>query len=161
MGGPPSFRIFGSEVALAPIFEEGKPHQSAYFACPEWALLTCSQAPFWSLCHDYYHKFDEFRADYSDAVGREPFVEASPRYRWYACPLTCLCSFNPGMQLTLYRRKIGESVTNDDYEEYLGRLDTFSAWFDKTVMPLRSGSDDIMIFPAGITGQKYRDEPPR
>lgn len=63
--------------------------------------------------------------------------------------------------LTLCARELGESVTNDDYDEYLDRLDTFKTWFDETVMPLSSGSDDIMILPAGIAGQKYRDEPPR
>lgn len=52
-------------------------------------------------------------------------------------------------------------MANDDYEEYLARLGTFSAWFDKTVMSLSSGSKDIMILPAGIAGQKYRDETPR
>lgn len=58
-------------------------------------------------------------------------------------------------------RSIGESVTNDDYDEYLARLGTFNAWFDENVMSLSSGSNDIMILPAGIAGQKYRDEAPR
>lgn len=119
------------------------------------------QAPFCSLCHDYYHRFDQFRADYSDAVGREPFVEASPRYRWYASFLRPVGMFAHVVELTLYNRNIAESVTNDDYEEYLSRLETFKTWFGDTVMPLSSGSHDIMILPAGITGQKYRDEPPR
>lgn len=65
------------------------------------------------------------------------------------------------VKLTLCTRDIGESVTNDDYEEYLDRLDTFRTWFDNTVMSLASDSNDIMILPAGITEQKYRDEPPR
>jgi uncharacterized protein (DUF885 family) len=63
--------------------------------------------------------------------------------------------------LTLFARNIGEHVTNDDYDEYLTRLDTFRTWFEKTVMSLTSESDDIMILPAGIAAQKYRDEPPR
>ncbi|KAL1865524.1 hypothetical protein Daus18300_007169 [Diaporthe australafricana] len=78
-------------------------------------------------------------SDYSDAYGREPFVETSPRFRW----------------------SVAKEVTNDDYEEYLARLETFRTWFDKTVMSLESGSDDaIMILPSGIADQKYRDEPP-
>lgn len=59
-------------------------------------------------------------------------------------------------------RSIGADVTNDEYEEYLARLETFSKWFDKTVMSLNSGSDDaVMILPSGIAGRKYRDEPPQ
>ncbi|KAL2275630.1 hypothetical protein FJTKL_01697 [Diaporthe vaccinii] len=124
-----------TEVDIAQLWKDQPPSGSSA-SVPLQDYLK--KAPFWSLCHDYYHKFDEFRADYSDAVGREPFVEASPRYRW----------------------KIGESVTNDDYDEYLDRLGTFRTWFEETVMPLSSGSNDIMILPAGIAGQKYRDELP-
>lgn len=65
------------------------------------------------------------------------------------------------VKLTLCTRKLGESVTNDDYEEYLDRLDTFRTWFDETVVSLSSDSDDIMILPAGITEHRYRDDPPR
>lgn len=63
--------------------------------------------------------------------------------------------------LTLSVRKIGENVTNDDYDEYLARLDTFRTWFEKTVMSLGSESGDIMVLPAGIAALRYRDEPPR
>lgn len=63
--------------------------------------------------------------------------------------------------LTFSVRKIGENVTNDDYDEYLTRLNTFRTWFDKTIMSLSSKSDDIMVLPAGIAAQNYRDEPPR
>lgn len=69
--------------------------------------------------------------------------------------------FVPVVKLTVCARKLGESVTNDDYDEYLDRLETFRTWFDETVMPLGGGSDDIMILPAGVTLQKYRDEAPR
>ncbi|KAH8788395.1 amidase signature domain-containing protein [Diaporthe sp. PMI_573] len=124
------------EVNIAQLWEDYPPSTSPTVRMPLQQYLR--KAPFWSLCHDYYHGFDQFRADYSDAVGREPFVEASPRYRW----------------------NIGEHVTNDDYDEYLTRLDTFRTWFEKTVMSLTSESDDIMILPAGIAAQKYRDEPP-
>lgn len=160
MGGTASFKRF-INYALAGILEEGKSRLLLCIAYAKMVSLTNSQAPFWSLCHDYYHKYDQFRADYDDAVGREPFVEASPRYRWYVCPLPFLIMLTRLVKLTLCTRKIGESVTNDDYEEYLDRLDTFRTWFDKNVMPLSSDSDDIMILPAGIAEQKYRDEPPR
>ncbi|KAG8164618.1 hypothetical protein KVR01_004893 [Diaporthe batatas] len=124
------------EVNIAQLWQDHPPSPSPTARLPLQQYL--SKAPFWSLCHDYYHRYDEFRADYNDAIGREPFVETSPRYRW----------------------KIGESVTNDDYEEYLTRLDTFRAWFDKTIMSLSSESDDIMVLPAIIAAQKYRDESP-
>lgn len=65
------------------------------------------------------------------------------------------------VRLTLRARKIGQSVANDDYDEYLDRLGTFRTWFEETVMPLSSGSNAVMILPAGIAGQKYRDELPR
>jgi hypothetical protein len=61
----------------------------------------------------------------------------------------------------LSNRNIGQDVTNDDYEDYLARLDTFRIWFDKTVMSLSSEAGDIMMLPAGIAAQKYRDESPR
>ncbi|POS76042.1 hypothetical protein DHEL01_v205556 [Diaporthe helianthi] len=124
------------EVNIAQLWQENPPSQSPIARLPLQQYL--SKAPFWSLCHDYYHKYDQFRADYNDAVGREPFVETSPRYRW----------------------KIGENVANDDYDEYLDRLTTFRTWFDETVMSLSSESGDIMVLPAGIATQKYRDELP-
>lgn len=160
MGGTASLSRF-INYAVAGILEEGKSHLLLCIAYTEVGLLTSSQAPFWSLCHDYYHKYDQFRADYDDAVGREAFVEASPRYRWYVCPLPSLIMLTRLVKLNLCTRKIGESVTNDDYEEYLDRLDTFRTWFDETVMSLGSDSDDIMILPPAIGEQKYRDEPPK
>lgn len=45
--------------------------------------LTGPEAPFWSLYYDHYHASDRFRSDYRDRFGREPFVEASSRFRWY------------------------------------------------------------------------------
>lgn len=85
-------------------------------------------------------------------------------------PVSMVCLPSPPLEdghlgqtvgLTLCVRRIGETVTNDDYDEYLTRLSTFRAWFDKTIMSLSSESDDIMVLPASIAAQKYRDEPPR
>lgn len=51
---------------------------------------SVSQAPFWSLCYDYYQASGQFRADYRDTFDKEPFVEASPSFYWYddSCLLT-------------------------------------------------------------------------
>lgn len=94
MGGTASLGRFVN-YAVAGILEEGKSRLLLCIIYADMVSLTSSQAPFWSLCHDYYHKYDQFRADYDDAVGREPFVEASPRYRWYGCPLPSLSMLKP------------------------------------------------------------------
>ncbi|KAK2611385.1 hypothetical protein N8I77_004725 [Diaporthe amygdali] len=128
------------EVNFAEIWNEKPPSDSSAANEPLQHYLKKASpirtAPFWSLCHDYYHRFDEFRSDYDDVFSREPFVEASPHFRW----------------------NLGKSVTNDDYEEYLTRLETFRTWFDKTAMSLSSGS--VVILPSGIAEHKYRDEAP-
>lgn len=49
-----------------------------------------AKSAFWSLCYDYYHVYHNFRDQYREKFKRDPFVEASPRYRWCASP--CLLS---------------------------------------------------------------------
>lgn len=45
--------------------------------------LTIPEAPFWSLYYDHYQVSDQFRSGYLEKFNREPFVEASSRFRWY------------------------------------------------------------------------------
>lgn len=76
------------------------------------------------------------------------------------------CSFYRVFDLKIWLanlggRSIGANVTEDEYDMYLGQIDTFKTWFDATVMATNGSSHDaIMILPVGTDGPEYRDVSP-
>lgn len=128
------------------------------------------EAPFWSLYHDDYRVSNQFRSEYHERFGREAFVEASARSRWYgsqAPPAQDITFVQLLINFLFYFRflfrNVGENVTEDEYMLYLSQIDAFRTWFNTTVMSLNGDESDaaIMVLPYGIDGPLYRDVPPR
>ncbi|RFU80351.1 hypothetical protein TARUN_1817 [Trichoderma arundinaceum] len=97
------------------------------------------QAPFSSFCSDFYHEYEDFRQSYKGKFGREPYVEATPRFRW----------------------DIGESESKEDYEVHRERIRVFKEWFHDNIMSTLQDSDSIMVLPFGPHTLQYRDDLPR
>lgn len=56
---------------------------------------------------------------------------------------------------------MGQSVTADDYQTYVGELKVFRDWFDQIIFSKdpHTLSNAIMIMPYGSADPKYRDAP--
>lgn len=123
------------EIRLDRIWSKNPPAPASNETLQEYM----AKAPFWSLCYDYCHLYDGFQEQYAERFGKEPFVEASPRFRW----------------------KLGAEVSKDQYEEYLARLQVFRDWFAENIMAIGANGDvdSILVLPYGIAGPKYRDVP--
>ncbi|KAL7811974.1 amidase signature enzyme [Trichoderma gracile] len=97
------------------------------------------EAPFSSFCYDFYHEFSEFRSQYKEKYGRQPYIEATPRFRW----------------------GIGESESAQDYGHHRRRTEAFRQWFNESIMPIEGDSETIVIVPFGPpTTVQYRDDLP-
>ncbi|PKK49299.1 hypothetical protein CI102_5738 [Trichoderma harzianum] len=97
------------------------------------------EAPFSSFCSDFYHEYEDFRGDYKTKFGREPYVEATPRFRW----------------------GIGENETKQDYTNHHERIEVFKKWFGDNIMSTLGDSETIMVLPFGPHTVQYRDDLPR
>ncbi|KAL6806958.1 amidase signature domain-containing protein [Trichoderma sp. SZMC 28013] len=97
------------------------------------------EAPFSSFCSDFYHEYQDFRGDYKNKFGREPYVEATPRFRW----------------------GIGENESKQDYAIHRERIEVFRKWFGDNIMPTLGDSETIMVLPFGPHTVQYRDDLPR
>ncbi|KAL7941820.1 hypothetical protein V8C42DRAFT_355247 [Trichoderma barbatum] len=97
------------------------------------------KAPFSSFCSDFYHEYQDFRNDYKTKFGREPYVEATPRFYW----------------------GIGESESKHDYTNHRERIEVFKKWFGDNIMSTLGDSDSIMVLPSGPLTVQYRDDSPR
>jgi len=64
--------------------------------------------------------------------------------------------------LLSFARHVGSAVIEDEYEDYLERIDVFRRWFNENVMEIGqdSGFDTVMVLPYGIAEPKYRDAIP-
>ncbi|KAL7933921.1 amidase signature domain-containing protein [Trichoderma chlorosporum] len=98
-----------------------------------------NEALFSSFCYDFYHEYQGFRNDYKTQFDREPYVEATPRFRW----------------------GIGENQSEQDYIIHRQRIDAFKKWFGDNIMSPFGGSETIMILPFGPHTVPYRDDLPR
>ncbi|KAJ5319534.1 uncharacterized protein N7506_012238 [Penicillium brevicompactum] len=89
------------------------------------------------MCHDYYHGFDDFRAEYEVKYGKRPFEGSVLNYRW----------------------GVGKEVTLEEYNAYREELKVFRAWFSDTMFSQDPDtmSEAIMIMPYGSANPKYRD----
>ncbi|OTA05196.1 hypothetical protein A9Z42_0058720 [Trichoderma parareesei] len=98
------------------------------------------EAPFNSFCYDFYHEYAGFRSDYKEKYGRQPYIEATPRFRW----------------------GIGESESAQDYGHHRRRIEVFRQWFHESIMPIVVGdSETVVIVPFGPpTTVQYRDDLP-
>ncbi|KAK5994005.1 Scytalone dehydratase-like Arp1-like protein [Cladobotryum mycophilum] len=97
------------------------------------------EAPFDTFCYEFYHEYDDFRKACRAKLGNDPYVEATPRFRW----------------------NIGEKETKEQYDAYLKRIEVFKKWFSNNIMSTVAGSDTVMVLPFGDDQQRYRDEAPR
>ncbi|PNP57003.1 hypothetical protein THARTR1_02845 [Trichoderma harzianum] len=102
------------------------------------------EAPFSSFCSEFYHEYQDFRGDYNTKFGREPYVEATPRFRW----------------------GIGGNESKQDYAIHRQRIDVFRKWFGDNIMSTLGDSETIMVLPFGPHARtvQYRDDlpgPPR
>jgi len=98
-----------------------------------------AKSAFWSLCHDYYHEFDDYRDKYKAKFGKDAYEGPIAQYRW----------------------GIGKNVTTEEYNVYMNELRVFRDWFNENVFSsdAKSGSQAIMIMPYGSANPKYRDSP--
>ncbi|KAF5583813.1 amidase signature domain-containing protein [Fusarium pseudoanthophilum] len=101
-------------------------------------LEYTEKSAFWSLCYDYYHRFDSFRDEYSAKFGKKPFVSSVVRFRW----------------------DFGKHVTFEEYETYMKQLEVFRNWFTENIMgpDSKTLSNAILIMPYGEPRPEYRDE---
>jgi len=98
-----------------------------------------AKSAFWSLCHDYYHEFDDYRDKFRAKLGTEAYEGPVVKYRW----------------------GIGKQVTSEEYDTYMNELKIFREWFNDNIFSSdpESGSEAIMIMPYGSANPKYRDSP--
>ncbi|KAJ5160568.1 uncharacterized protein N7482_007572 [Penicillium canariense] len=123
------------EISLAERWEQCPPSEANGKPLKEYL----SKSAFWSMCHDYYHGFDDFRARYSEKYGKPPYEGPVVNFRW----------------------GIGKEVTPDEYKTYREELKIFQNWFNENVFSHdpSSMSEAIMIMPYGSANPKYRDSP--
>ncbi|KAL7785266.1 amidase signature domain-containing protein [Trichoderma ceciliae] len=124
--------VRADKVLLSEIWDAKPPSQANGQSLEEYM----KQAPFSSFCSDFYHGYEDFRNSYKNKFGREPYVEATPRFRW----------------------AIGESESKEDYKDHRERIKVFQRWFDDHVMSTHEDSDSIMILPFGPHTVQYRDD---
>ncbi|KAL9100822.1 MAG: hypothetical protein Q9163_003852 [Psora crenata] len=100
-----------------------------------------SKSGYYPFFYDGYHEYDQFRDDYRQVFGKEPYVSPYMRFRW-----------DKGAKVTEKERDIG-----------LAELKVFRDWVMESVMKPdpTTGSDAVLIMPSGNSGPKYRDDPNR
>lgn len=84
-----------------------------------------------------YHSASSFRDGYRKQFGKEPFASPFVRWRW----------------------KIGSTVTKEQHQEAMQRMDVYKQWFLKVVM--QSGvKNSFVVMQSEDVGPKYRDDLP-
>ncbi|KAJ5811409.1 amidase [Penicillium riverlandense] len=88
---------------------------------------------------DGYHSFDDFRREYSEKFGKEPYLSPTQKERW----------------------EDGAAVSNEDREESIAKIDIFKAWVMDHVLEVNDGNTmRVMLVPQGRPGANYRDGTP-
>jgi len=83
-----------------------------------------------------YHSFDGFRKEYQEEFGQQPYVSPSHLARW----------------------ERGATVTDEERDQSLAKIDVFKKWVDREIWQRHDQSDiSIMIVPQGRPGANYRD----
>jgi hypothetical protein len=72
-----------SEVDRAPLDEYFKDVQCPLFTI-QMRKTDISQVGVRTFCYGLYHALDDFRNEYHQKYGREPYVNPVTRWRWYA-----------------------------------------------------------------------------
>ncbi|UKZ93354.1 uncharacterized protein TrAFT101_008270 [Trichoderma asperellum] len=128
--------IQADKVSLSEIWDSKPPSEADGQSLEEYMR----QAPFSSFCADFYHQYEDFRRSYKEKLGRAPYVEATPRFRW----------------------GVGENESADDDRRHRERIEVFKTWFAENAMSTLRGSDSIMILPFGSHHTvHYRDDLPQ
>ncbi|KAK6452929.1 hypothetical protein FP744_10009180 [Trichoderma asperellum] len=128
--------IQAEKVSLSDIWDSKPPSEADGQSLEEYMR----QAPFSSFCADFYHQYEDFRRSYKEKLGRAPYVEATPRFRW----------------------GVGENESADDDKSHRERIEVFKTWFAENAMSTVRGSDSIMILPFGSHHTvHYRDDLPQ
>jgi hypothetical protein len=114
-----------------------------------------NQSAFWSMCHGYYHGFEQFRMDYREHFGKDAYEGAVVHFRWYV-----IWSTSTAGTLTCCRG-VGKSMSAEEHKTHVEELKVFRKRFDENVMTKDpdSLSDAIMIMQYGSANPKYRDQP--
>ncbi|PNY23790.1 Glutamyl-tRNA(Gln) amidotransferase subunit A [Tolypocladium capitatum] len=97
-----------------------------------------NEAPFRSLCYEFYHEYDEFREAYRDKFRHAPYAEATTQHRW----------------------SVGKAVTKRDHDKYQQRIGVFRTWFGDHIGPIAESGDSwtAVVLPFDSAAPKYRDE---
>ncbi|KAL4936545.1 amidase signature domain-containing protein [Aspergillus oleicola] len=121
------------EISLAERWEKCPPPEANGKSLKQYL----PKSAFWSMCHDYYHGFDDFRAKYKSTYNKDPYEGPVVNFRW----------------------GIGKAVTPEEYKTYREELEIFRKWFEENVFSHdpNSISEAIMIMPYGAANPKYRD----
>jgi len=90
--------------------------------------------------YDFYHSFDEFRETYRREFLKEPYANEYTQWRW----------------------DVAKTVTREENEDAVARLDTYRDWLLSEVFQA-DRYETLMILPVSDVATNYRDrktEPP-
>jgi len=93
-----------------------------------------------TFLYDFYHSFDEFRETYRREFQKEPYANEYTQWRW----------------------DVAKTVTREENEDAVARLDTYRDWLLSEVFQA-DRYDTLMILPVSEVATNYRDrktEPP-
>ncbi|UKZ72529.1 hypothetical protein TrVFT333_000159 [Trichoderma virens FT-333] len=126
--------VKADKIRLSDAWDADPPNQANGQSLEEYM----KEAPFSSFCYDFYQENQDFRNGYKNKFGREPYVEATPRFRW----------------------GIGANESKHDYTLHRERIEVFNKWFGDTIMSTLGDSGTIMVIPIGPYIVQYRDDLP-
>ncbi|KAI4687482.1 uncharacterized protein J4E88_003071 [Alternaria novae-zelandiae] len=93
-----------------------------------------------TFLYDFYHSFDKFRETYRREFQKEPYANEYTQWRW----------------------DVAKSVTKEENEDAVARLDTYRDWLLSKVFRA-DRYDTLMVLPVSEVAPNYRDrktEPP-
>ena len=90
-----------------------------------------------SFLYANYHSAATFRDEYRQRFGKAPFVNPFVQWRW----------------------KIGSSVTREEHEESMRRMDVYKEWFLDEVMHVGE-TNCFVVMQSEDVQPRYRDDPP-
>lgn len=90
-----------------------------------------------SFLYANYHSAKGFRDGYREAFGKAPFASPFVQWRW----------------------KVGSTITKEEYEESMRRMNVYKQWFLDVVMQVGVKNSFVVMQSEDVT-PKYRDDSP-
>ncbi|KAE9364327.1 amidase signature enzyme [Stipitochalara longipes BDJ] len=132
-----SLGIKHTKISVSELWKSKPPLEAQGKSIEDYLVMSW----YYPMYYDAYHNMDQFRADYHEKFGKDPYISPAQRDRWTK----------------------GQETTPEQREQAFQELKVFRRWIDENVFPREVGfsSGVIMLLPLGRAGPNYRDTLPQ